>query len=189
MSAPIKIETLSASEKWKSTSFRWENLYLEWSGLISCSGKFKCSTTQGFCIWTFSGWISEQIEKLTSFQVRVLLWFNTLHKFKRCCFPRSFSLSASVLLISVESDAKSNRALALNLFPFISVTYTGKTCRNGPRRFDLENEFTLPSVGVLFCGGDCFLLSELPFWLSKGSLCRRVWCFCLQPSTRDLNSD
>ena len=77
----------------------------------------------------------------------------------------------------------------LNLVSFLSVTYTRKTCRNGPRRFDLENKFTLLSVGILFCGGDYFLLSELPFWLSKGSLCRRVWCFCLQSSTRHLNSD
>ena len=65
--------------------------------------------------------------------------------------------------MSVESDPESNKALTLNLFPFLSVKYTGKTCRNGPQRFDLENEFTLSSVGILFCGGYCFLLSELPF--------------------------
>ena len=53
-------------------------------------------------------------------------------------------------------DPESNRVLTLNLFSFISVTYTGKTCRNGPRRFDLENEFTLPSVGTMFCGGIVF---------------------------------
>ena len=52
--------------------------------------------------------------------------------------------------------------------PFSSVTNDCKTCRNCPQRFDLENEFTLAWVRILFCGGDCFLLLELPFRLSKG---------------------
>ena len=121
--------------------------------------------------------------------MKVLLWFNTLVKFRWWCFSRRFNLCASVLLISLEPGQESDKTLILNLSRFLSVTCTGKTCRNGPRRFDLENEFTLPSVGILFCVGDCFLLSELPFWLSKGSLCVRVWCFCLQPSRRHLNSN
>ena len=166
ISAPIKIKTLSAPDKWKSTSLRWDNLFIKWSELISCFGKFKCSTTQWFCIWTFSGWISEQIEKVTSFEMGVLYIIesaNTLDKFRWCCFPRRSNLSASVLLISVEPVPEFNKALTLNGFPFLSVTYTCKICRNGPRRFDLENKFTLPSVRILFCGGECFLLSELPF--------------------------
>ena len=71
------------------------------------------------------------------------------------------------------------KALILKLLPFLSVTYTGKTCKNSPRRFDLENELTLPSLKILFCKGDCFLLFESPFWLFKGSLRRRTWCFFL----------
>ena len=58
------------------------------------------------------------------------------------------------LLISVESDPESNKPLTLKRFAFLSVTYTGKTCRNDPRTFDIENEFMLPKVGTLFCGGD-----------------------------------
>ena len=94
--------------------------------------------------------------------MRVLLCFNTLGKFRWCCFPRRFSLLESVWLINVESDLESNKALTLNLFPFLSVIYTSKTCRKGPQ-FDLENEFMLSLVGLLFCGDDCSLLSELPF--------------------------
>ena len=52
--------------------------------------------------------------------------------------------------------------------PFLSVKNNCKTCRNCPQRFDLENKFTLVWVRILFCGGDCFLLLELPFSLSKG---------------------
>ena len=69
----------------------------------------------------------------------------------------------SIQLISIESDPESNKALTLNPFPFVSVTYTGKTCRKGSQGVDLENEFTLPLVGILFCGGNCFLFSELLF--------------------------
>ena len=79
--------------------------------------------------------------------MRVLLWFNTLDNDNH--------------FISAESDPESNKTLTLNLFLFLFVTYTGKTCRNGPQRFDLESKFTLPSVGILFSRGDCLLLSEL----------------------------
>ena len=84
--------------------------------------------------------------------MRVLLWINTLDNNNN--------------FVSAESDPESNKTLTLKLFMFFSVTYAGKTYRNGPRRFDLESEFKLPSVGILFSGGDCFLLSELPFCLS-----------------------
>ena len=72
--------------------------------------------------------------------MRVLLWFNSLDKFRCCSFPRRLNLSVSVLLTSVKSDPESNKSLTLKLFPFLSMPYTGKTCRNGPQRFALKNE-------------------------------------------------
>lgn len=128
-----------------------ENLPFNCSGLISCFDIFKFSTTQAFCIRTFFGWISEQIENLTSFETKALLWFNTVDKFRWHWFPRRFNLLVSVLLISIESHPEYYKALTLNLLPHLSVPYAGKTFRNGP-------------------GGDCFLSFELQFWLSKGSL-------------------